>query len=311
MIFAARSCGVSRSPRRGTTAGRSPIAVATGLVADRLRRGGVVVATFVSRPAPWLLPGLIVVAAGPHAADATAFDANLHGPGGVLALVLGYGFWQLAIAAVDGPWVAMLALAVLTLAVLGARELPGRWRRRARGACRRRGADRLSRRDPGAGEHLRCRRAERPLGGPLAESQRVLPLRLFFLAPAAAHGAKRIGSIAASSALRSAPAAVLAGAPAARLALALGGRRGGSIGRMFPASWYEARDLVDGEGTVLALPWHQYFDLEAADGRRVFNPSPISSTVMHYVVRSRARLEQQGDHRPPRGRGAGPARRAR
>ena len=114
-----------------------------------------------------------------------------------------------------------------------------------------------------------------PLGGPLRESQRVLPLALVFLAPAAAHGARRIGPVAARSALRGAPAAVLA----AGLLLLVSPWLWGVGGRLdpedVPASWYEARELVDGEGTVLALPWHQYFDLEAADGRRVYHPLPV------------------------------------
>ncbi len=71
------------------------IAVATGLVADRLRRGAAVAAIFVFAQLPWLLPGVFVLAAGPQVADATAFDTSLDGPGGVLGLVLGYGFWQI------------------------------------------------------------------------------------------------------------------------------------------------------------------------------------------------------------------------
>jgi hypothetical protein len=251
------------------------IAVTTGLVADRLRRGAAVVGTFVFAQLPWLLPGLSVLAAGPQVADATAFNTNLDGPGGVLALVLGYGFWQSGNQlAVDGPWVAMLALAVLTLAVLGARELPGRWRRRAAALA---GVAVLIA-SAGAipvveGAHDAVSRT--PLGGPLRESQRVLPLALVFLAPAAAHGAKRIGSPAASSVLRSTPAAVLAAGLLLLVSPWLWGAEGRLDSKDIPASWHEARALVDGEGTVLALPWHQYFDLEAADGRRVFHPLPV------------------------------------
>lgn len=256
----------------GTIAG---IAVATGLVADRLRRGGVVVATFVFAQLPWLLPGLIVIAAGPQAADATAFATNLHGPGGVLALVLGYGFWQFGNQlAVDGPWVAMLALAVLTLAILGARELPGRWRRRAAALAGVAVLIASAGGIPGL-EGVYDAVSQTPLGGPLRESQRFLPLALVILAPAAAHGAKRIGSVAASSALRSAPAAVLALGLLLLVSPWLWGAEGRLDSEDVPVSWYEARDLVDGEGTTLALPWHQYFDLEAADGRRVFNPLPV------------------------------------
>ncbi len=113
-----------------------------------------------------------------------------------------------------------------------------------------------------------------PLGQPLRESQRVLPLALVFLAPAAAHGARRIGARAPRPALRGAPAAILA----AGLLLVISPWLWGVGGRLdpvdVPASWDEAKELVDGDGTVLALPWHQYFDLEVADGRRVHHPLP-------------------------------------
>jgi hypothetical protein len=251
------------------------VAVATGLVADRLRRGAAVAGTFVFAQLPWLLPGLIVVAAGPQAADATAFDTDLDGPGGILGLVLGYGFWQAGNQlAVGGPWIALLALVVLTLAVVGARDLPGGWGRRAAALA---GIAVLI---ASAGsipvlEGAYDAVSRTALGGPLRESQRFLVLALVFLAPAAAHGAKRVGARAAGPALRSAPAAVVAAAVLLLISPWLWGAEGRLDSVEVPDSWYDARELVDGEGTVLALPWHQYFDLEAADGRRVFHPLPV------------------------------------
>lgn len=251
------------------------IAVATGLVADRLRRGLAVVGTFVFAQLPWLLPGLIVLAAGPQVADATAFDTNLDGPGGVLALVLGYGFWQLGNQlAVEGPWVALLALSVLALAAFGARELPGRWRWRAAALAVAAAVIALASTVPvldGVYDAL----SRTPFGQPLREGQRVLPLALVFLAPAAAHGAMRIGALAARPALRGAPAAVVAVGVLLVVSPWLWGIGGRLDSVNVPASWYAARELVGDRGTVLALPWHQYFDLEAADGRRVYHPLPV------------------------------------
>jgi hypothetical protein len=43
----------------------------------------------------------------------------------------------------------------------------------------------------------------------------------------------------------------------------------------FPDGWASARaEIARHPGTVLALPWHQYFDVGFADGRRVLNPLP-------------------------------------
>jgi hypothetical protein len=251
------------------------IALATGLAGDRLRRAAAVAGIFVLAQLPWLLPGVFVLAAGPEVADATAFDTTLDGPGGVLGVVLGYGFWQAGNQlAVDGPWVAMLALGVLSLAALGARELPGRWRWRAAALAAVAVVIVLASAVPLL-DSIYDELSRTPLGQPLRESQRVLPLALVFLAPAAAHGARRIGAYAARPALRDAPAAILA----AGLLLVISPWLWGVGGRLdpvdVPASWHEARELVGSEGTVLALPWHQYFDLEAADGRRVHHPLPV------------------------------------
>ena len=251
------------------------IAVATGLVADRLRRGAAVAGIFIFAQLPWLLPGAFVVTAGPEVAGASEFPTNLDGPGGVLGLVLGYGFWQNGNQlGVEGPWVTVLALVVLALAVLGARELPDRWRSRGAALAAVAAVIALASAVPVL-DSLYDELSRTPLGQPLREAQRVLPLALVFLAPAAAHGARRIGARAARPALRGAPAAILA----VGLLLVVSPWLWGVGKRLdpvdVPASWYEARELVGDEGTVLALPWHQYFDLEVADGRRVYHPLPV------------------------------------
>jgi hypothetical protein len=43
-----------------------------------------------------------------------------------------------------------------------------------------------------------------------------------------------------------------------------------------PPEWAQARQIVnDNPGTVAALPWHQYFNLEVDGVRRVLNPLPL------------------------------------
>jgi hypothetical protein len=250
------------------------IALATGLVADRLHRAPAVAATFVFAQLPWLLPGVFVLAAGPQVADATPFATNLDGPGGILGLVLGYGFWQHGNQlGVEGPWVTLLALVVLALAVLGARELPDRWRSRGAALAAVGAVIALVSAAPIL-DSLYDALSSTPLGQPLRESQRVLPLALVFIAPAAAHGARAIGERVRRPVLRSAPAAIVAGCLLLVISPWLWGL-GGRFDRVdVPASWDEARELVGDEGTVLALPWHQFFDLEVADRRRVLHPLP-------------------------------------
>jgi hypothetical protein len=116
--------------------------------------------------------------------------------------------------------------------------------------------------------------AETAAGMPLRETGRLLGLWLVAVAPLAATGlavcAGRVGR-------RSAVAVAVAGA-AACVAVAAPGLWGVG-GRLepvdFPEDWRLARGVVAGEpGTVLALPWHRYYDVSFADGRRVLNPLP-------------------------------------
>ena len=114
-----------------------------------------------------------------------------------------------------------------------------------------------------------------PLGAPFRDTQRLLAMYLVWLAPAAALGAEDVAARlhgASQSLVRAVPLAV---------ALVLGGPGlFGVNGRLeptaIPRSWYEARVLIaDDPGTVLALPWENYLDLQIADSRRVHHPAPI------------------------------------
>jgi hypothetical protein len=91
-------------------------------------------------------------------------------------------------------------------------------------------------------------------------------LFLVWLAPAAALGAARLAGVF--------PAVTIAGA-----VVLAGPGLWGIGGRLepvdIPAGWHAADVRIDARpGPVLALPWHQYLDIRAADGRRVLNPMP-------------------------------------
>jgi hypothetical protein len=188
--------------------------------------------------------------------------------------VLGYGFWQGGNQlGAPGALVTLLALAILALAAIGARELPA-WRWRATALAGVGAAIAVGSAVPvldGIYDAL----SRTPLGQPLREGQKVLPLALVFLAPAAALGARRIAAGLPREELRAAPAAILAFCVLLIVSPWLWGLGGRLDPVDVPDSWEEASELVGDEGTVLALPWHQYFDLEAAEGRRSYNPVPL------------------------------------
>jgi len=121
-----------------------------------------------------------------------------------------------------------------------------------------------------------------PVGAPFRETQRLLPLYLLWMAPAAALGARRLGEQWAAHASRwSAGAARIV--PAVPLALGLvllGPGLWGAGGQLrpvsYPTEWAQARAAVRAApGSVVALPWHQYFTFNVADNRLVLNTVPL------------------------------------
>lgn len=246
-----------------------------GLIADRGRRAGPVIARWAIAQVPWLLPGVIVVAAGPHLAGALAFPTRGEGPLGPLgSLLAGHGFWQ-PIVQVGGqvsPGLVVLGVAFLGLAIYGMHQLPEGWAARATAV----GALGLLIAVASATPGLRAiygPLSSTPLLEAFRESQKGLALYIAWLAPAAAFGASRL---AGQVSPRRAVSAFLVLA----CALALDGTGITTLYNhlepvQFPAGWRQARQLIQSNpGTTLALPWHQYLSLGWARDRLVLNPLP-------------------------------------
>jgi hypothetical protein len=243
--------------------------VAVGLVADRsVASAAKAAAVVVLAQLPWLVPGVIVAATGVSLVDSGPFATHASGLAGWFGLAGGHGFWRES-SQVGGDasvGVALLGGAVLALAAAGARRLPAAWRARAGAAAAVGAALTLATTVP-AVRGLYAAFSRTPFGAPARESQRWLVLLLVVLAPAAAHGAARIGG----KLVLFAPAAIA-------LALAAPGLWGIG-GRLEPVDLPPAWSRIASEvhrrpGTVLGLPWHQYLDIRAAEGRRVLNPLP-------------------------------------
>ncbi len=252
------------------------ILVTVGVIADR-GRGAIRVATLVLiAQLPWLVPGAIVLgSAPPDLADPRYFATRSEGLLGLLRVIVGDGFWRelSQVGAVRGTGAALLGAGLLAMAVLGRRDLSSAWGGRAAVAAVLGLAVVLASAVPGA-EALYRQLAGTQMGATLRDGQRMLALFLVWLAPAAAVGVTRLYEGARPSlvpvvhALPALAAAVLA-------APALWGIGGALRPVSFPAGWAEAREVVaSAPGTLVALPWHEYLDLDFADDRRVFNPVP-------------------------------------
>jgi hypothetical protein len=248
--------------------------VASATAARRgARRSAASLLVALAAQAPWLVPGAVVSAQGVRIAGSEGFATDLGGFGGPLRLLGGGGFWQPSFqVGRDDVLVPLLGLALLALAVRGSCHLPADVRGRlpvvagiallvvlASGWSPLVGAyDALTSTAPGAA---------------FREGQRILPLFLVWLAPAAALGA-------ADLAARLRWSQVAAAAVAGTAAIVASGGAWGVDGQLraveVPDGWEEARDVVRAEpGTVLALPWFAYVDLDVVDGRRVQHPLPL------------------------------------
>jgi hypothetical protein len=250
------------------------LAVSVGLMAGRGRwwrsLGLVLLAQL-----PWLLPGLVVQAGGPHPAGGEAFSTRAEGVVGLASLFAGHGFWRPSsqVGGDAGAGSALIGVGLFGLALLGASRLPRPWRWRALGLAGLGLTLGAASALPGLRE-LHAAFTETVLGAPFRESQRFLVLTSVWMAPAAAHGAARL---AARPGLVPGPA-ILAIPTTAAVVLALPGLWGVG-GRLrpveIPDDWERARLAVRRQpGSVLALPYHRYLDLPLAGGRRVLNPLP-------------------------------------
>ncbi len=253
------------------------------LLCGRRERWLGVVAVAVAAQAPWVVPGLAVVAANPiHMATGNAFPTFADGAAGLARLSAGGGFWNTYFQiGGSGAVVAIAGVALLALAVAGSRAIDAEFRRPliSLGAL---GwfvavASTIDGFDTvwfWINDHL--------LGGVWREGHRVLTLHLVWLAPAAALGGQRLYSALLRRprwTFAAGPLAILPAAIATLLSVpALWGLGGQVSADPLPAGWQQSRQAVDANpGTVLALPWYQYFNLSIGDGpvRRVLNPLPL------------------------------------
>jgi hypothetical protein len=258
------------------------VVVAVALVlGDRTRWAAALAVTVVAQ-APWAVPGLLVAATSDiDMADGQAFAAVVDGVAGVARLSAGGGFWN-AYYQVGGSGlvVAACGAALLGLGVAGTRDLDARVRRPLVGLGIVGWFVAAAAAIPVVGPAFVWVNDEL-LGGIWREGHRLLTLHLVWLAPAAALGAERLarrrsseGRTVCSGALAAAPMAIA-------LVLAVPGvwGLGGHLGaEPEPSGWTEVRERITAEpGTVVALPWYQYFNLSISGGpvRRVLNPMPL------------------------------------
>lgn len=270
-LLAASALGVC-----GVTGGIvATVVVVAGLLAESHRRPARVVAALVIAQLPWLVPGIVVYAQGISPAAAADFATSADGVGGPLRVLAGHGFWQDTFQVGHGWFgVALVGAVLLGLAVLGHGDLPASWRRPAAWLAVVGVVLALASVVPVV-QRIHAELAGTPFGAPLREGHRLLPLYLVWMAPAAALGARRLAADRTG-----ARRVVLLAAPIVlALWLALPGLwgAGGQLDPVdIPPEWAEARAIVrENGGTVVSLPWAQYFNLNVAGGRRVNAVMPL------------------------------------
>jgi len=230
--------------------------------------------------APWLVPGVLVSLTNHiEMASGSAFPTDAAGLSGLARLSAGGGFWNTYFQ-IGGSGLAVTAvgLALLTFGVIGTRRVDDEtrvplvvlgalgWFVAAASAIR--GVSTVF---LWVDDHL--------LAGIWREGHRMLTLHLLWLAPTAALGGQRLYEACRRRrdlAAWSGPALVLPLAITVMLAVPGVWGLGGQLSSTpLPHSWQQTRDAIDTEpGTVLALPWFQYFNLSIDGGpvRRVLNP---------------------------------------
>jgi hypothetical protein len=252
------------------------------LFGDRARWWWALLVTLAAQ-ASWLVPALAIAgAAQANLATGAAFGTDAHGAMGLLRLSAGGGFWNSYFQIGNGSSVqAWCGLVLLVLAVVGTSRLPSSMRRPlvalavigwfVSAASTMWGLSSVIEWFTGTS-----------VGAVWREPQRVLLLYLLWLAPAAVLGAQRLYDRAIDSPtwLWSAGGlAVLPAVIAAVLALpGLWGIGGQLRAEAIPAGWEQTRSIVrSNPGTVLALPWYQYYNQQIDGGRvrRVLNPMPL------------------------------------
>lgn len=233
--------------------------------------------------AVWVVPGIVVAITTTRTqiSGAEAFPTHARGFDGLARLSAGGGFWnQYFQVGSSGVLVAALGAALLGLALVGKRSLAQPTRRVvcALGIV---GWAVAAASSLGGISSVFSTVNDYILLGIWRDGQRLLTLHLLWLAPCAALGAAHVARRAARSGNRRAHAALVA--TPLSIAVALGtpglwGFGGQLAAEPLPASWALARSEIRSDpGTVLVLPWAQYFNLRLDDGpvRRVLNPIPL------------------------------------
>ncbi len=251
-------------------------AVVAGLAGRRVpaRRKVWLVAVVAAAQAPWLVPGLVVQSLGLDLATSRGFATDLTGPGGAIGLLAGNGFWQAdyQVGRGGGALVPLLGVGLLALAARGHRRLDADLRRLGPLAALALVVVIASGWEPVEGVYQTL--TALPGVAVLREGQRLLVLYVLWAAVAAAAGARPTSS---PSRLPGELQRVLPFVVATALVAPVLWGAGGQLRSVqLPDGWEGVRTAVRSEpGTVLALPWFQYLELDAAGGRNVLNPLPL------------------------------------
>jgi len=245
------------------------VVVLTGLVADRGRRAPGVLGALLAGQLPWVVPGIVVSLQGIDPAGAENFATRLDGPLGLLRLAGGQGYFIEAFdVGADQVLVPLVALVLVVAALAGWSRLPEAWGSRATVLAAIGFVVAATSGVPGV-DGVYAAVADSPLGLPLREGQRILPLFLVWLAAASAQGWGRLTPRFEGAGLVGLGLSVILVGPA------LWGFGGQLEPLDQPPEWTEARRVIrEDPGPVLALPWGQYVRPTVIDGLLVHHPLP-------------------------------------
>lgn len=250
--------------------------IIAGQVMARGRRAGVVVVAFILGQLVWLVPMVVVVLTAPPGvrSDASAFPADLRGIGAFGQLAAGQGFWSPAFQVGRGQASLALAGVVLAaLAVLGSADFPRRYRVPLTVLAGISFVVSASSALAGLSS-VALWLTSTALGAPFRETQRSLALFLFWMAPASALGGARL-----ARRWRGGLAGLSAALPLVMALVLIGPGLWGAGGQLRPVTfgpdWVSARAEVRSHpGTMVALPWFEYYSSAMTAHRTVLNVMP-------------------------------------
>ncbi len=222
--------------------------------------------------AMWLIPGVVVIAAGPTLASSASFPNGTTSLLDVPRLAAGQGFWQRPLEVAGGnPLLDGAAgLILLALAIIGARRLPAAWRGPMAVAATLSFLLSMASAVPILRDGMDSFTGT-AIGAPFREAQRYLLLYVAWMALAVPLGAsvlaRRFAPFREVALLTPVAIGVLLAAPGT---WGLGGRLQPIA---VPPGWTAAREMIrDGGGTTMVLPWNRYIALRFAEVPRSLNP---------------------------------------